>query len=147
MNLLLVEDDASLALALQDILELNQFDVHRASCGTSAITQLTHDYDLILTDINLGHGPDGFEVLRHAAQHCPGTPVIMMTAYTDVRAAVRAVQSGARDYLAKPFKPDELIAVLNKQLKGPKTTQLRSQRQPSRHCDWQRKSRRPRPAC
>ncbi len=112
-RILLIEDDPGLAEALIDVLDIQGHAVVHCSDGASGIAALG-EADLVLSDINLGKGPDGFNVLTAAATQAPGTPVILMTAYSDVRGAVNAMQLGARDYLAKPFKPSELDRLIQR---------------------------------
>lgn len=116
MSILLIEDDIALGEALCDVLESKGHDVYWARNGTQGIDGLTSQPSLVLSDINLGPGPNGFEVLARARVQCPLTPVILMTAYSDVAGAVRAIQAGAADYLAKPFKPQVLLDLLQRQL-------------------------------
>lgn len=119
MSILLVEDDAALGEALVDILRLQGHQVRWVNDGAQAIEVMAEHPDLILSDINLGAGPNGYQVLAYAVQHHPTVPVILMTAYSDVAGAVRAMQAGARDYLAKPFKSSVLKEVLQRHLLNP----------------------------
>ncbi|QGG80231.1 response regulator [Litorivicinus lipolyticus] len=112
-RILLIEDDPALAEALSDILSIQGHRVDHCDTVSAGIAALG-EADLVLSDINLGHGPDGFDVLRAAATAAPGTPVVLMTAYSDVRGAVNAIQLGARDYLAKPFKPSDLARIIER---------------------------------
>jgi len=67
------------------------------------------NYDLILLDVMLP-GPDGFEVCRRLRTHAVWSPTLMLTALDDVEHRVRGLDSGADDYLAKPFSLEELLA-------------------------------------
>lgn len=114
MKVLLVEDDPALGEALVEAIGEATHWVRDAGAAMLAIKEQP---DLILSDIHLGTGPDGYQVLGFARQHAPGTPVVLMTAFSDVDGAVRALQQGAADYLAKPFKVQTLKDVLAKHLR------------------------------
>jgi len=90
---------------------------HQVSCfssGKSGLDFLHEDEaDLVVTDIRLP-GIDGMEVLSRIKQHHPDIPVIVMTGYSTVRNAVRAMKQGAFDYLAKPFTDEELVIAVDK---------------------------------
>ena len=80
------------------------------STGEEAVTRATAtDYDVILLDVMLP-GHDGFEVCRRLRAYEVWSPTLMLTALDDVEDRVRGLDSGADDYLAKPFSFDELLA-------------------------------------
>lgn len=116
MKLLLVEDDIALGEALVEVLQGESVSVQWIPNASTLSDALARQPDLIISDINLGSGPDGYQVLHQAQTQCPSTPVILMTAYSDVQGAVRALKAGATDYLAKPFKPSVLKALIAKHL-------------------------------
>src|SRR5699024_3627163 len=72
-------------------------------------------YDLVLADVHLP-GMDGIELTRRIAARPERTPVILFTGYPTVDDAVRGMKQGARDYLCKPFSPDELRLVVARAL-------------------------------
>lgn len=107
--ILLVEDDAGLREALQDTLQLAQYEVLQASSAEEALLQLKqHKVQLIVSDVQMG-GVSGLTLLRTVREQYPKIPVLMMTAYATVQAAVEAIRLGAVDYLAKPFAPEVLL--------------------------------------
>jgi DNA-binding NtrC family response regulator len=77
-----------------------------AEAGLKLIQQET--FFMVITDARLG-GMSGYEFLKMVAEKRPDLPVIMITAYATPKLAVEAIKSGATDYLAKPFEPDELL--------------------------------------
>ncbi|NOK02098.1 MULTISPECIES: response regulator transcription factor [Myxococcus] len=109
--LLLVEDDANLRLALRDNLE-NQggYAVEEATCVREAREHLgRRDFQLILLDVMLPDG-DGYTLCRALREEGVATPVLMLTARTLEDDVVRGFESGAQDYLGKPYRLRELLA-------------------------------------
>jgi two-component system, OmpR family, response regulator len=113
MRLLIAEDDAKLVRALTRGLEAEGYGVDVALDGRVALERaLATDYDAIVLDVMLP-GHDGFAVceqLRAAGNR--RTPILMLTARSDVRDRIRGLDSGADDYLGKPFDFGELVARL-----------------------------------
>jgi two-component system response regulator TctD len=110
MKLLLVEDDAAMAQALQLALERRGFEVERCGNGTDALAKLRHDPpDLALLDLTIP-GLDGLQVLHKARSDGLAVPIIVLTARGAVGDRVLGLNAGADDYLAKPFDLDELEA-------------------------------------
>lgn len=110
MKLLLVEDDAAMAQALQLALERRGFEVERCGNGTDALARLRHDPpDLALLDLTIP-GLDGLQVLHKARSDGLTVPIIVLTARGAVGDRVLGLNAGADDYLAKPFDLDELEA-------------------------------------
>jgi two-component system OmpR family response regulator len=112
MKLLLVEDDAKLVRVLARGLSREDFAVDIAQDGHEALRQAgAGTYDVIVLDVMLP-GPDGFEVCETLRQRGDETPVLMLTARTEVRDRIRGLNGGADDYLTKPFDFGELLARL-----------------------------------
>ncbi|MBV9006144.1 MAG: response regulator transcription factor [Solirubrobacterales bacterium] len=110
MRVLVVEDEAKLGVVLRDGLRRRGMGVDVASTGEEAVMRATAtDYDLILLDVMLP-GYDGFEVCRRLRASDVWSPTLMLTALDDVGDRVRGLDSGADDYLPKPFSFDELLA-------------------------------------
>jgi two-component system OmpR family response regulator len=110
VRVLVVEDEAKLAALLRQGLRRRGMGVDVASNGDEAVMRATAtDYDLILLDVRLPKR-DGFEVCRYLRAHDVWSPTLMLTALDDVGDRVRGLDSGADDYLAKPFSFDELLA-------------------------------------
>ena len=112
MRLLLIEDEAKLASYLRQGLSEEGFVVETASNGVDGLHMATQGhYDLIVLDGMLP-GIDGLGVLA-ALRHSRDTPVLMLTARGAVEDRVKGLQSGADDYLTKPFAFSELVARLH----------------------------------
>ena len=110
MRVLVVEDEAKLASLLRQGLRRRGMGVDVATTGEEAITRATAtDYDVILLDVMLP-GHDGFEVCRRLRAAEVWSPTLMLTALDEVKDRVRGLDSGADDYLPKPFSFDELLA-------------------------------------
>jgi two-component system response regulator MprA len=112
MHLLVVDDDPAVREALALVLDLNGFDVTTAVDGREAIRTLSvASPDAVILDV-LMPGLDGLEVCRRIRASGDRTPVLMLTARTEVSERVAGLEAGADDYLAKPFAREELIARL-----------------------------------
>ena len=107
-QLLLVEDDATLIRMLSSFLSGEGFHILTANGQTEAIRVLEDDSpDLALVDISLAEG-NGFAVCARAKEL--GVPVIFLTASGDEYSVVTGLDMGADDYIAKPFRPRELVS-------------------------------------
>jgi DNA-binding response OmpR family regulator len=119
MRILVIEDEVKIARAIKDGLEQEYYAVDMAHDGESGMnTALNDDYDLIILDVMLPK-MDGYAVcqkLREAADH---TPVLMLTAKDQDRDVVQGLNTGADDYLAKPFSFEVLLARVRALLRRP----------------------------
>ena len=105
MRVLVVEDEVRLAATLQDLLELNGYTVDVCHDGEAGLDNaLTSIYDVILLDVMLPK-LDGFTVLRRLRAEGSTTPVLMLTARSELTDRVNGLDSGADYYLTKPFEP------------------------------------------
>jgi two-component system OmpR family response regulator len=110
MRVLVVEDEAKLADLVRHKLRREGMGVDVARNGEDALVRATAtEYDLILLDLMLP-GIDGFGVCRRLREHSIWTPTLMLTARDGIEDRVRGLDSGADDYLVKPFSFDELLA-------------------------------------
>jgi two-component system, OmpR family, response regulator ArlR len=110
MRILIVEDEVHLSEALAQILKKNNYTVDSVNDGISGLDNaLSNIYDLILLDILLP-GMDGITVLKNIRKEGILTPVIILTAKGEISDRVKGLDSGADDYLAKPFSSEELMA-------------------------------------
>jgi two-component system copper resistance phosphate regulon response regulator CusR len=111
MRILIVEDDEYVARYVQKGLQAEHFAVDLVSDGLEAQNlAVQNDYDLIILDVGLSGGGDGFQVLRFVRVNKPFLPVIMLSGHSTIEDRVRGLDSGADDYLAKPFAFVELSA-------------------------------------
>lgn len=111
-RLLLVEDEPRMAHAIRRVLVAERYTVDLAQDGTDALGFLAqHEYDVVVLDRVL---PDmtGIEVLRTMRARNIGTPVLMLTALSALEHRVEGLDSGADDYLGKPFAFSEMLARL-----------------------------------
>ena len=109
-TILVVDDEPNYLIILSELLIEEGFEVFTAENGVKALQIVQNtDLDLILTDMQMPH-MNGIDLLKAVKGLNKDIPVIMITAYGEVEKAVTAMQAGAFNYLAKPFKNDELIA-------------------------------------
>ncbi|SDE80673.1 response regulator transcription factor [Terriglobus roseus] len=107
--LLLIDDDRSLASLLMEYCIPAGFSIHSALSGEDGLLQTRQRcFSLIILDVSMP-GIDGFEVLKRLREFTD-TPILMLTTRDASVDRVRGLESGADDYLAKPFQPEELIA-------------------------------------
>ncbi len=110
MRLLYAEDEKSLARAVSTILVKNNYSVDVVYDGESALDYLaTENYDGVILDVMMPKR-DGFEVLREMRSRGDRTPVLLLTAKSEIDDRVEGLDSGANDYLTKPFDMKELLA-------------------------------------
>lgn len=112
MNLLLVEDDKELSKVLNKILTINEYRVTQAYDGVEALDYLARDhYDIIIMDVMMPR-LNGIETLKRIRENKNSVPVLMLTAKSMTDDIVVGLDSGADDYLTKPFQMKELLARL-----------------------------------
>jgi len=120
-NILIVEDDKDLLEALKITLQNAGFNVDFALSAESALQQMKEKhFQVVVSDINLGK-TNGLELLANIKKNFYTVAVILMTAYGKISDAVMAIQSGAMDYITKPFDAEQLICKINQVIK-PVTT-------------------------
>ncbi|MGC3948623.1 MAG: sigma-54 dependent transcriptional regulator [Chryseolinea sp.] len=119
-NILVVEDDLTFCRILEGFLSKQGFAVTVAHQGGQGLQLFsTRTFDLVLLDYRL---PDmtGMDVLTEMKKASPATQVIIMTSFSDIRTAVKAMQIGAFEYITKPVNPDELLMIVQQALKKDK---------------------------
>lgn len=110
MKLLVVEDEMQLADALSEILKRNMYSVDTVYNGTDGLDNaLTGVYNCIILDIMLP-GMSGIDVLRNLRKEKINTPILLLTARSEVEDKINGLDCGADDYLTKPFVTGELLA-------------------------------------
>lgn len=112
MRLLLVEDEKRMAQALCEILRLEKYEVDHYADGINGLAAIQSNiYDIAILDVMLP-GMDGFEIAKKARAGGITTPILMLTAKGELDDKVNGLDSGADDYLTKPFITKELLARL-----------------------------------
>jgi DNA-binding NtrC family response regulator len=114
LSILVVEDGKSQREMLCEFLSGEGFDVSDVDRGDKALERVKNDYfDLLLLDFKMP-GMDGMQVLEEVGHINPEIDVIMMTAYGTVETAVKAIKTGAADYITKPIELEELLILIEK---------------------------------
>ena len=114
-KILVVDDDPAIAEMLSMVLQREGFDTVVVGDGLEAVAAASRENpDLILLDLMLP-GMGGVDVCRNVREEST-VPIIMLTAKTDTVDVVLGLESGADDYVTKPFKPKELVARVRQQL-------------------------------
>ena len=110
----IVDDDKSIRWVLEKALQSNDIDIQTFSQPDAVLKRINDEEpDVVITDIRMP-GMDGISLLDRIKKQSPNTPVIIMTAYSDLDRAVSAFQSGAFEYLSKPFDVDEVISLVKR---------------------------------
>ena len=135
LNMLIVEDDMGLRPALEEFFGRRDFDVTGTGTVADSVRVLEElSVAVVLLDIQLPDG-SGLEVLRRAIDIDPETAVIMMTAFPEIKTAVKSMQEGAMDFVVKPYDVAELKLAVNRAL------ELRSLRRSVQRLDHEKRSR------
>src|SRR6185312_7355981 len=109
-SILVVEDSPELVALLDRLLREHGYEVRTAADGDAGLATALYDApDLVILDVGLP-GRDGFEVMRELRRHGFSAPALMLTARGEVADRITGLESGADDYLVKPFDTDELVA-------------------------------------
>ncbi len=102
-RILVIDDEKRMCDSIKVLLSNIGYEVDTAENGKMGIEKLKADkFDLVITDLMMPE-LDGFAVMKHIKENCSGTLVIVITGYASVESAVRAIRSGAYDYILKPF--------------------------------------------
>jgi CheY-like chemotaxis protein len=114
LQVMILDDEPIVGKRLKPVLEKSGFEVEFFESPTEALARLTEkQFDIVVTDLRM-EGLDGIHVLEHVMEKCKNTRVILITGYATVEVAREALVKGAFDFIAKPFKPRDLTAVVNK---------------------------------
>lgn len=116
LKMLVVDDNADLRSNLAQQFMAEDFDVDTAPDGEEALDKIGKgNYDIVLLDLKMP-GMDGMEVLREMKAINKNPHVIMLTAVADVATAQECVKLGAKDYVSKPYDPEDLLHIVIKVL-------------------------------
>jgi DNA-binding response OmpR family regulator len=109
LDILVVDDDSELRQQIKRLFERDGHRVMAVADGRAAVDRAsTGHFDVVLLDIGLGPGPDGYDVCRALRERRNLVPIIMLTALDSEADAVLGLEAGADDYVTKPFGPAEL---------------------------------------
>ena len=123
---LIVDDETSILDSVRILLKTEGFTAHVAQGGRAGLERLAElRPDVVVSDVRMP-GVDGLQLLAAARAQDPGLPVVLMTAQATLQSAIQAVNDGAFYYLQKPFRNDELVAIVRRALE---TRALRSENQ------------------
>ena len=112
----IADDDEAIRIVLEEGLKSSGLEISTYADGESLIKALEDDKpDLIISDIKMP-GMHGYDLLKHIKNNYEKLPVIIMTAFTDMQAAIDAYGGGAFEYIPKPFDLEEAIAIVKKAL-------------------------------
>ncbi|WP_121364934.1 sigma-54-dependent transcriptional regulator [Flavobacterium limicola] len=111
-KILLIEDDVAFCRLLEKFLIKKSYDVTATFSAAEAKSKIkSNEFDLIITDLRLPDS-DGIVLMSEIKLTHPNVPVVLMTGYSDVSTAVKAIKNGAADYISKPFNPEEVLLVI-----------------------------------
>jgi len=113
-KILAIDDEKNIRHLISNEFSLEGFEVVTAASGEEGLKLFnSRMFDMVLLDIKLPR-LSGIEILKQMKQKSPATEVIMITGYGDIRTAVESIKLGARDYVTKPFKLGELLALVRR---------------------------------
>jgi len=116
-SILAIDDEQNIRHLIKSEFSIEGYEVATAGSGEKGLRLFdTHEFDVVLLDINLPK-LNGIETLRRLKQKSSTTEVIMITGYGDIKSAVQCIKLGARDYVTKPFKLDEILALTKQAIK------------------------------
>jgi two-component system, NtrC family, response regulator HydG len=119
-RILIIEDDTTFNNMLFHFLQRNEYEAEQAFSSNEGLQKLEEkSFDIILSDLRLPD-MDGISLLSSLNKKGNTTPFVLMTAYADVKTAVKAIKKGAADYISKPFVPEEALLILKKILSSEK---------------------------
>ena len=114
LSVMILDDEPIVGKRLTPALEKAGFEVECFEAPGPALARLKEkEFDIVVTDLRM-EGMDGIQVLEHVMANCERTRVILITGYATVEVAREALVKGAFDFIAKPFKPKDLRAVVSK---------------------------------
>ena len=125
-NIWIADDDEAIRLVLEESLSSAGFKTKSFSSGDDLVSELeSSDPDLIITDVQMP-GMLGYDLLKHITNNYEDLPVIVMTAFADMQAAVESFGGGAFEYMPKPFDLEDAIKIVERALEEkPKTKGLK----------------------
>lgn len=114
LHVMILDDEPIVGKRLKPALKKSGFEVEVFENPRQALSRLNEkEFDIVVTDLKMEE-IDGIQILEHILATCENTRVILITGYATVEIAREALVKGAFDFIAKPFKPNDLRAVINK---------------------------------
>jgi DNA-binding NtrC family response regulator len=122
LNVLVVDDEPIVGKRLKPALEKSGYSVKVCETGADALKRINEEkFDIVVTDVRMDE-IDGMEILSRVTEKSPETRVIIITGYATIELAREAIAKGAFDFIAKPFKPNELREIIQKAAEDLKKT-------------------------
>lgn len=117
-QIMIIDDEPIVGKRLKQALEKSGYAVETFQTGATALNRLAEkEFDIVVTDVRMDE-IDGLDILNRVNQQWPKTKVIIITGYATIEVARQALAKGAFDFVAKPFKPDELREVIQRAVKS-----------------------------
>jgi len=118
LSIMILDDEPIVGKRLKPAIEKYGFEVEVYENSSQAVSRLNEkDFDIVITDVRMEE-INGIQVLEHIISKSKHTKVIIITGYATVEVAREALIKGAFDFIAKPFKPNDLRAVIDKAAKA-----------------------------
>jgi DNA-binding NtrC family response regulator len=115
-RILIIDDDRSMCDVLEAELKKRGMQTTTTTSPEDGLRRLVEDdFDLVITDINM-HGMSGVDVCRQIVESREDVPVVVMTAYGSMEAAIATIRAGAYDFVTKPFEPDDMALTIERAL-------------------------------
>ena len=120
MKIMVIDDEPIVGKRLKPALEKNGYEVEAYTTSREALERIEQeDFDIVVTDIRMDE-IDGMEVMTKVMERSSRTKVIIITGYATIEMANEAMGKGAFEFIAKPFKPNELREVIERAAKAVK---------------------------
>jgi len=114
LQVMLIDDEPIVGKRLKPAIEKKGYEVEAFTTGAEALARLDEKtFDIVITDVRMDE-IDGIEVMTRVKERSPHTRVIIITGYATIEMAHEALAKGAFDFIAKPFKPNDLRAVIER---------------------------------
>ena len=122
-KILCIDDDTDICLLLQRFLTKEGYSVETSFDGNNGLNKLKNEkFDLVLCDFRLPD-KDGLQMIKEIRKIQPTAQIIIITGYSDVRMAVKAVKYGAHEYVTKPLYPEEILHTIKEALSAPQKSE------------------------
>src|SRR6266481_3929912 len=116
-RLLFVDDEEGIRLTLPLLLQARGFNVRVAASVPEALSEIkTHEFDVLLSDLNIGEDGDGFAVIQAMRRAHPNCVTVLLTGYPAFESALQAIHDEVDDYFVKPAELDSLISTIERKL-------------------------------